>query len=294
MPPIRLGAVDYLNARPLVHGLEQRQDLFALRFDPPSKCAELLHEDSIDVGMIPAIEYCRGPEYRIVPGMAIVSARTVASVALFTTRPVARIRTVAADTSSRTSVALLRILCAERFRIAPEFKPMPPDADAMLAACDAALIIGDPALYLDPAEKGVEKIDVGEEWNAMTGLPFVWAFWAGRPDTLPPEAVQALAAARDAGVAAADQIAAAYCGPARAALGKAYLRDNIQYTLGVREIAGVLMYYQLAARHGLIGASREPLFYPSTSSGQVPSTGSGQVPSRSSAQAPATSSGQAG
>jgi chorismate dehydratase len=262
MKPIRLGAVDYLNARPLVYGLEKRADLFSLRFDPPSHCAVLLHEHSIDVGMIPAIEYCRGPEYRIVPGMAIIAARTVASVALFTKMPVSEIRTIAADTSSRTSNALLRILCAERFGIAPEFTPMAPDADAMLAACDAALIIGDPALYLDPVEKRVEKIDLGEEWNSMTGLPFVWAFWAGRPGAVRPEAVTALAEARDAGVKASDAIAAAYCGPARAALGKAYLRDNIQYTLGGREIAGLLMYYQLAARHKLIDAPREPLFYP--------------------------------
>ena len=284
MPPIRLGAVDYLNAQPLVYGLEKRQDLFALRFDPPSLCAELLHDDSIDVGMIPAIEYCRGPEYRIVPGMAIVSARKVASVALFTTKPLAGIRTVAADTSSRTSIALLRILCAERFRLSPEFRPMAPDPGAMLAACDAALIIGDPALYLDPVESKVEKIDLGEEWNAMTGLPFVWAFWAGRPGVVSLEAVQALTHARDAGVAASTQIAAEYCGPARAALGKAYLRDNIQYAMGGRETAGVLMFYQLAARHGLIEASREPLFFPSTGSEQARSTGSGQARSAGSGQ----------
>ena len=191
MKRLRLGAVAYLNARPLVHGLDKRQDVFALRFDPPSCCAVLLHEDAIDVGMIPAIEYCRGPEYRIVPGMAIISKRTVASVALFTKVPVAEIRTIAADTSSRTSNALLRILCAERFGIQPEFQPMAPDPDAMFAACDAALIIGDPALYLDPAEAGVEKIDLGEHWTDMTGLPFVWAFWAGRPGVVAPAAVRA-------------------------------------------------------------------------------------------------------
>src|SRR5688572_17337913 len=218
MTPIRLGAVDYLNARPLVHGLDQRGDLFSLRFDPPSRCAVLLHEHQIDVGMIPAIEYCRGPEYRIVPGMAIVSARTVASVALFSRKPVRELRTIAADTSSLTSNALLRILCAERFVIAPEFRPMAPDPDAMLAACDAALIIGDPALFLDPAAKGVEKIDLGEQWTDLTGLPFVWAFWAGRPDAAPPEAVRALREARDAGVAEADALATDYCGPERAAL----------------------------------------------------------------------------
>ena len=259
---IRLGAVDYLNARPLTYGLERRADLFSLRYDPPSRCAVLLHDGDIDVGMIPAIEYCRGPEYRIVPGMGIISRRTVASVALFTKVPVSRIRTVAADTSSRTSNALLRILCRERFDIAPESTPMAPDADAMLAAADAALIIGDPALFLDPAAKGVEKIDLGEQWTDMTGLPFVWAFWAGRPDVILPAAVRALEQARDGGLAASDAIAAAYAGPERAALGQAYLRDNIQYLMGDREIAGLRRYYELAARHGLIQTPREPLFYP--------------------------------
>lgn len=275
MKRIRLGAVAYLNARPLVHGLDRRQDLFSLRFDPPSQCAVLLHEDAIDVGMIPAIEYCRGPEYSIVPGMAITSARTVASVALFSKKPLNEVRTIAADTSSRTSNALLRILCAERFNIEPEFQPMAPDPDAMFAACDAALIIGDPALYLDPAEKDVEKIDLGEQWTDMTGLPFVWAFWAGRPGVVSPQAVGVLKAARDAGVKASDEIAAAYCGPQRAALCQGYLRENIQYDLGERQIAGLRRYYELAARHGLIDAPREPVFYPSTGSGPLDGLGAG-------------------
>lgn len=265
MTLIRLGAVDYLNARPLVHGLDRRTDLFSLRFDTPSRCAVLLHDNDIDVGMIPAIEYCRGPEYRIVGGMGIVSARAVASVALFTRKPLGEVRTIAADTSSRTSTTLLRILCEERFGIAPEFRPMAPDASTMLAECDAALIIGDPALFLDPQAAGVEKIDLGEQWTELTGLPFVWAFWAGRPGILPPPGVDALRQARDAGVAAADAIAAAYCGPARARLGQAYLRDNIQYVIGDREVAGVRNFYELAARHRLIDAPREPLFYPSSS-----------------------------
>lgn len=264
MTAIRLGAVAYLNARPLVYGLD-RDERFTLRFDPPSRCAVLLHEEQIDVGMIPAIEYCRGPEYHVVPGMGIISERTVASVALFSKAPVAQVRTIAADTSSRTSNALLRILCAERFGIAPEFRPMAPDAETMLAENDAALIIGDPALYLDAAALGLEKIDLGEQWREMTGLPFVWAFWAGRPGVLSPDAVRALQQARDEGIGASDAIADAYCGPERAALGRAYLRDNIQYVMGDREIAGVRKYYELAARHGLIDAPREPRFYPAES-----------------------------
>jgi len=277
--PIRLGAVAYLNARPLTYGLEH-SGRFELRFDPPSRCAELLHAGTIDVGMIPSIEYCRpalsssngpalslskgGPEYRIVPGMGIISDGDVASVALFATKPLEQVRTIAADTSSRTSNGLLRILCAERFSIQPEFRPMSPEPDRMFRECDAALIIGDPALYLDPAAHGVQKIDLGAEWTAMTGLPFVWAFWAGRPGVLDIADVEALTEARDRGVAASDDIADGYCGPERAQLGRRYLKDNIYYRLGEREEAGLRRYYELAAKHGLIDAAREVTTYSAT------------------------------
>ena len=216
--------------------------------------------DQVQAAMAAMIERAKQKPVLAV-AIAIVSARTVASVALFTRKPLAQVRTIAADTSSRTSNALLRILCAERFSIEPEFRPMAPDPQAMFAACDAALIIGDPALYLDPSEEGVEKIDLGEAWTDMTGLPFVWAFWAGRPGVVSEGAVAALTSARDQGIAASDEIAAEYCGPERAALGQAYLRENIQYGLGDREIAAVRRYYELAARHGLIDAPRELLFY---------------------------------
>jgi len=257
----RLGAVDYLNARPLVYGLELRTDLFSLRFDLPSKCAALLHERSIDVGMIPSIEYERGRDYRIVPGVGITSDGPVASVALFSKIPVERIRSIAADTSSRTSYALLRVLCLERFGIDPDFQPMPPKPEQMLRRCDAALIIGDPALFLDHGRLGVDKIDLGEQWKSLTDLPFVWAFWAGRRDALSPGAVAALVAARDGGVAKSDEVAAAYCGPERAERGRSYLRENIQYTLGEREEAGLIKYYELAERSGVVNALVPPLFY---------------------------------
>lgn len=259
---VRLGAVDYLNARPLVYGLEMRTDIFSLRFDVPSKCAALLHEGSIDVGMIPSIEYLRGrAPYLIVPGSGIISNGPVASVALFSTKPVTQIRSVAADTSSRTSNGLLRVLCYEAFGVDPSFVPMPPKIDEMLTACDAALLIGDPALYLDPASRGLLKIDLGQEWTTLTGLPFVWAFWAGRPDALSADAIRVLTEARDAGVAASDAIADAYCGPERAALGRAYLRDNIEYMLGEREAAGLTRYYELAAAHDVVESTKPFVFY---------------------------------
>ncbi len=262
MAVIRLGAVDYLNARPLVYGLEQRPDLFALQFDAPSTCATLLHEGAIDVGMIPSIEFERGAvPYLIVPGMGIVSEGPVASVALFSAKAIGEIRSIAVDTSSRTSTGLLRVLCREKFGIEPEFVPMPPAIDSMIQRCDAALVIGDPALYLDHRAAGLEKIDLGEQWTGLTGLPFVWAFWVGRPGALSAESLSALAAARDAGVAASDAIADEYCGPERAALGRAYLRDNIQYALDERAVAGLRKYYELAAKHGVIESLRPPAFY---------------------------------
>lgn len=260
MKPVRLGAVDYLNARPLVYGLEMHHE-FVLRFDTPSKCAALLHEGSIDLGMIPSIEYLRGEPYCAVPDVAITSDGPVASVALFSPKPVGAIRTIAVDTSSRTSNGLLRILCYEVFGIDPEFVPMPPRPAEMLRWHDAALVIGDAALFFDHAAAGVEKVDLGERWTALTGLPFVWAFWAGRPGAVASHHVQRLIEATDAGVVQSDVIAAAYCSPDRVERGQRYLRENIRYSWGERETKGLRTYFGLARQHGVLEEERDVVFY---------------------------------
>lgn len=262
MKVVRLGAVDYLNARPLVYGLELHSHRFTLRFDVPSKCAALLHEGSIDVGMIPSIEYLRGHQmYRIVPDLGIVSNGPVASVAMFTAKPLDRIRTIAADTSSRTSHGLLQVLCVEAFGVDAEFVPMLPEPDEMLRRCDAALLIGDVALFLDHARRGLTKVDLGDVWTRLTGLPFVWAFWAGRPGALSSDDVSDLVAARNRGVLASDDIAAEYCGPARASLGQTYLRENIRYNLGEREQEGLRRFYELALKHDVVDEDRKLEWY---------------------------------
>src|SRR5256885_1558632 len=143
---VQLGAVGYLNARPLVYRLD-RSPHFSLRFDIPSKCADLLHSGGIDVGLIPSIEYLRGGPLAIVPGLAIASRGPVSSVMLYTTRPMKDVRSIAMDTSSRTSVALVRVLCSKLFTISPAFEPLGPKLDSMLARHDAALLIGDNALF---------------------------------------------------------------------------------------------------------------------------------------------------
>jgi chorismate dehydratase len=268
--PIRLGAVEYLNARPLVYRLD-RSARFALRYDLPSECARLLHSGDIDVGLVPSIEYLRGGPYHIVPDLAIASRGPVASVALYTTRPMSDVRSIAMDTSSRTSVALARVLCTRLFEIDPALQPLGPDLPAMLDRCDAALVIGDNALLWDGGDvrRGtgepplVEKIDLGDAWTRMTGLPFVWAFWAGRPGVLRSDDVRELKEARDAGVGQPEAIAREYFGdaPDRQSIGARYLRDNIKYYLGDEELAGLRTFFRYAVEAGVVAAEADLRFY---------------------------------
>ena len=258
MTPVRLGAVGYLNARPLVFGLD-RSPRFDLRYDVPSECARLLHAGDIDLGLIPSIEYLRGDSYRIVPDVAIASRGPVASVALFTTRPMADVRSIVMDTSSRTSAALVRVLCARLFKIDPAIEAHSPDLNAMLDRADAALIIGDKALVWDPGvEREIQKIDLGEAWTSLSGLPFVWAFWAGPAGVVTADDVSALQKAREAGVEQSDTIGREYFRdvPQHRELGARYLRDNIKYYLGAEERAGLELFYRYAAEIGVVDAER--------------------------------------
>ena len=261
--PVRLGAVSYLNVRPLVYGLDTRPDLVTVRFDVPSVCAQLLEEGAIDLGMVPSIAHLDRAGDRIVSGVCIGSDGPVASVALFTRVPVDRIRRLALDTSSRTSAVLTRILCARRFGIDPAFLPHPPDLDAMLAAADAALLIGDPALFVDYRAAGAEKIDLGAVWTDMTGLPFVWAFWAGRADAADADIVALLNEAAEQGMARSDDIADAYCAsrPDRRPLARRYLRENLMFRLTPRAIDGLKTYYREAAALRLASGADELSFF---------------------------------
>jgi chorismate dehydratase len=267
---IRLGAVSYLHARPLVFGVtsdsapQAGDPSFSLRFDLPSRCAELLSSGDIDLGLVPSITYLDQPGHRIVPGVAIASDGPVASVALFTRRAPRDIRTLALDTSSRTSVALTRVLCARRFDVAPVFVPHGPDLAAMLAACDAALLIGDPALFADHRALGADKIDLGETWTSMTGLPFVWAFWVGGPEVADARVVRRLNAVRDNGVAASDRVADAFTAGdvVRQPVARRYLRENIRYDFGGRMIEGLRTYFREACALGLVGREGPLEFYP--------------------------------
>jgi chorismate dehydratase len=207
--------------------------------------------------MVPSITYLDRPGDIVVPGLCIGSDGPVASVAIYTRKPIREVRTIALDTSSRTSAVLTRILCARRFEIAPTFVTHGPDLPSMLAAADAALLIGDPALFANHRALDAEKIDLGDAWTTLTGLPFVWAFWSGRAGAIDAAGVDALRAACAAGRHACDEIADAYCAgdPARQAVARRYLRENMMYTLSERAVEGLAIYYREAHALGLVPRS---------------------------------------
>ena len=260
---VRMGAVGYLNARPLTWALDRDPDRWRVRYDVPSVCASLLHEGTVDLGLIPSIEYLQSDEYRFVPGVGIGSRGPVASVALYTRKALGDIRHIALDTSSRTSVTLIQVLCRYHFHIDPTFVPHGPDLAAMTRMCDAGLLIGDPAFDADHGALGLQKVDLGQVWTEMTGLPFIYAAWTGRPAGIDDDVVRALQQARDEGVAAREAIAAEYgAGDAsRATRAAIYLRDNVKYGLGAEEAAGLQMFLDLAATMGLGPRRRKLEFF---------------------------------
>jgi chorismate dehydratase len=234
-----------------------------VRYDVPSVCARLLHDGNVDLALIPSVEYLHAPDYRLVPGIGVVSDGPVGSVALYTRVPVDDIRHIALDTSSRTSVALIKVLCRHRFHIRPQFQSHAPDLAEMTRECDAGLLIGDPALEVDHTALRLEKIDLGAQWTAMTGLPFVYAAWTGRPGVVGPGDIRILQEARDEGVRATAEIAAEYGGadPVATARARAYLRDNVKYDLGSDEAAGLQMFLDYAAELGIFSRRRVLEFY---------------------------------
>ncbi len=261
--PLRLGAVSYLNTKPLVYGLDAYPDQFDVRFDVPAKCAELLHDNKVDLGLIPAIEYLRG-DYAIVPGVSIASYGDVATVAVFTRKPIDRVETIALDLSSRTSVALTRVLCAKRWGIAPKFTPAEPDLDrdAAEGGCGAGDRRSGVRRSIRPSHD-VTKIDLGGEWTALTGLPFVYAMWVGRPGAASPRQCRMLQEARERGDANLDAIARQVGGGDARLEQRAltYLRDNLKYGLGEAEQAGLRRFHELAADIAVVPGLKPLTFF---------------------------------
>jgi chorismate dehydratase len=260
--PVRVGAVNYLNTKPLIYDLEELAPQAELALEVPSRLADLLADGRLDVALIPAVEYFRAGGYTVLPNIAIASRGPVLSVTLFSKVPWAGIRRVALDAGSRTSAALAQVLLRHRHGVRPEVLPLPLDQAAEDVDADAVLLIGDRAMRAC-LPGFAHAYDLGQEWHDWVGLPFVYAFWAVRPGADLGPVADALAESKRRGTQRVGEIAqreapllgldAGFC--------RRYLQSIIYFDLGPRELAGLRRYYDLAAELGLVQGGVGVEFY---------------------------------
>src|SRR5262245_42482501 len=250
---LRVGAVNYLNTKPLIERLTDFAPNIDLSLDLPSRLADKLAAGELDVGLIPVVEFFRGENYTFVPNIAIASRGPVLSVTLFSKVPWAEIRSVALDEGSRTSAALTLILLRKRYGVNPVVQPLPINTQVDDLTTDAVLLIGDRAMRA--CLPGYQfAYDLGEEWTAWTGLPMVYAVWAVRSGVELGEAESAFHRAKEYGLANAGAIAQRES----AALGldpgfcRRYLANILRYDLGPPELAGLKKYRELVEEMGAI------------------------------------------
>jgi chorismate dehydratase len=253
--PLRVGAVSYLNTKPLVYDLDAQNDHLQLFLDLPSRLADKLRAGDYDVALIPSIEYFQNPNYRIVSDACIGCHGPVMSVKVVFRRSPDSIRTLGVDEGSRTSAALARILLDEQFGIRPELVPFPIGSDLKDVEADAVLIIGDRAMHLPKADYH-DVWDLGEEWVRWSGLPFVFAMWVARPEIPLAQLETALSRSRDQGLANLESIveeeAPRYDLEPKAC--QRYLAEHLHFVLGERERAGLELFRRHAARLGVTPA----------------------------------------
>jgi chorismate dehydratase len=282
---LRISIVQYLNTAPLVRGFTHGalREKYQLSFTVPSQCADALRTNAADIAIIPAIEYPRIKNLVVLPGLSIASKRAVRSLLLVSTKPVREVTRIALDRSSRSTQALVRILCQKWWGIAPEFLEAEPHLPAMLQTSDAALLIGDPALRLalnveghtECNGAGVQRCsgesvgfsgiptlylyDMVEEWRALSGLPAVLAVWAARPEVARPEVVRDFQESLAQGLLQLDEISAEASremGLPAADL-RRYLSENIDYGLDEENLQGLRHLFKLAAELDLIPGAPE-------------------------------------
>lgn len=273
---MRVGAVNYLNSKPLVCGLERLSPDVQLRFDLPSRLADSLAAGRLDVALIPTVEFFRSSEYSVVSDACVACRGPVLSVKLHFRVPPSQVRRVALDEGSRTSAALTKILLAQLAGVRPAWEILPIGCGLEATDADAVLLIGDRAIACEergatdeescsvgniaarpqppsPNPRG-EVWDLGEVWYRWTGLPFVFAMWIARPEVDAAAVAGTLAAARDVGVQQLDQIAAREAAIMQIPepLAVRYLRDNLHFVLGPREQEGLRRFHELCVAHEII------------------------------------------
>lgn len=254
-----IAASSYLNTAPLCYSFVyggQKDRCEFLSDAAPAVCSDLLKARQADAAMIPAIEYQRIPNILAVRDVCVASKNRVRSVILASRVPIEEVRSVALDTSSRTSAALIQIIFDRFYHLKPTFRQSPPRINDMLETDDAALIIGDPAMLID--RSALRVYDLAEEWRKHTGLPFVFAFWAVRADSKTGAGAVDFVAAKREGLAHTSEIAALYA--AQLGLPReeliTYMTENICYDLDEESLRGLRLYYELAAECGLIEEAR--------------------------------------
>ncbi len=244
----RVSAVKYSNTLPLVWGMLQGKErgVLDLSFTTPSACAEALRKEEADIGLIPSIEYQRIEGLSIFPGISISSKGAARSVLLLSRKPIEQVQKIALDSSSRTSVVLLKILLEKFYCKKVNFFPSPPDPIEMLEKADAALIVGDPALIFEG--DCAEIYDLGVEWKRFTGLPFVFAFWAGRRKGDLSGYKEVFDSSKKFGLSHLDDIVNQEASkiPIKPGVLRDYLGVNLDYSLDEENCRGLQLFYQLA------------------------------------------------
>ncbi len=255
---LRVGAVSYLNTKPLIHQFDALAGNAELILDYPSRLADRLALGDLDVALVPSIECLQHARYEVVSDACIACRGPVLSVKLLSRGSMDCIRTLALDEGSRTSVALVQILLRQRFQLVPELQPLPLDGCLSDTTADAVLLIGDRAIH---APRGVfpEEWDLGAEWYHDMGVPFVFATWAAREGVDTGGIASALGQMRDAGLAHLEQIAAAEAPGVGLDIATclSYLRDNLHFILGAPEQRGLHLFRQHASELGLLQLAPE-------------------------------------
>lgn len=258
---VRLGAVSYLNSRPLIEDLEGLLPGSSINLDYPSHLADALAKGELDVALIPSIEYFRRPGYEIVSDACVAARGEVMSVKLYCRVHPGSVKRLALDEGSRTSATLSKIILAERYGAFPVSEPLSMESVTTESTADAVLLIGDRAMHA-PEEKFVEVIDLGQMWYEWTGLPFVFAMWVAHSDADTSGIAEALAAARDQGVAAVEQIARHEAPKLRLTESVAhhYLTENLHYHMTSAERNGLQLFHELASQHNLVNQNANLVF----------------------------------
>jgi chorismate dehydratase len=282
MRRLRISAISYLNTAPLmwdfVHGNAGHD--FDISYTLPSACARALEAGTADIGIIPAAAYAQIRGLLVLPDVAIASRQPVRSILLVSRVPLEKVRTVALDTSSMTSVALTKVLFEKWLGGGRTFNAMEPDIDQMLAHHDAGLLIGDPALQINRSQ--YFTLDLAEEWIRYTGKPFVFAFWAVRQDALCGDSRPRLSASRSDALAPLQDLAAIFQQSRDHGLEpgnldqiatewssrlnltqsdiRSYLTENIYYHLDASCREGLQLFYRYAAEIEVLPAAPELCF----------------------------------